>query len=200
MTIVATLRQTAIPVGNARRVSTRTSKAPLRYTSAGNEPLKKIYLKRSKDEFEALEAERDRNDDQAIAASLMQVMHVDPVSNPVEVERSRPRMVPLAEALQLLAEAEADDTTSEHDIDSDDDDDDEVERSRPRMVTHAEALRLLAEAEADDVTSEHDIDSIDDDDDDDEVKVDQNPFAGSSILGDPALYEPLMQMLAGVMQ
>ena len=139
----------------------------------------------------------------------------NPVEVEVEVERSRPRMVTHTEALRLLAEAEADDVTSEHDIDSIDDDDDEDkvhgdEVSESSTVTDGDELERREEAAglrrfsgAGQPGSGRESGSSGgrgDDDDDDEDKVDQNPFAGSSILGDRTLYEPLMQMLTEVMQ
>ena len=106
MTIV-TIRH---PVANARRVMTRPTKEPMRYTSAGNEPLKKIHLQRSKEEYEERQAL-----DRAIAASPAPASPA-PASpapaSPAPAERSRPFMVTHEEAHMLLKQMEADDVSS----------------------------------------------------------------------------------------
>ena len=94
---IATIRH---PVANARRVMTRPTKEPMRYTSAGNEPLKKIHLQRSKEEYEERQAL-----DRAIAASPAP-------ASPAPAERSRPFMVTHEEAHMLLKQMEADDVSS----------------------------------------------------------------------------------------
>jgi len=113
---IATIRH---PVTNARRVMTRPTKEPMRYTSAGNEPLKKIHLQKSKEEYEERQAH-----DRAIAALLQEVKDNKDatkgigacIASSALVERSRPFMVTHEEAHMLLKQMEADDVSS---IDSD---------------------------------------------------------------------------------
>lgn len=99
---IATIRH---PVANARRVMTRPTKEPMRYTSAGNEPLKKIHLQRSKEEYEERQAL-----DRAIAASPAPASPAP--ASPAPAERSRPFMVTHEEAHMLLKQMEADDVSS----------------------------------------------------------------------------------------